>query len=156
MSPSRQGQAAVELDTMITAARVFAGITAESIAQADAGLTLPQLRVLVLASQIQPLSATDVAGALDIHLSTASRICDRLVRAHLLDRRDRENDRRHLALTLTADGKRQLDAITAHRRQVFRRVLRRMEPTRRAALAHVLGDFVEAAWEYDSPQTLLP
>lgn len=156
MSPSRQGRAASELDTMINAARVFAGITAESIAQAEAGLTLPQLRVLVLASQIEPLSASDVAGGLDIHLSTASRICDRLVRAGLLDRRDREDDRRQLALTLTDQGRRQLDAITAHRRQVFRRVLRRMEPSRRSELASALGDFVEAAWEYDSPQTLLP
>jgi hypothetical protein len=31
-----------------------------------------------------------------------------------------------------------------------------MEPSRRAELAAVLDDFVEAAWEYDSPQTLMP
>lgn len=154
MSPSSQGRGAEQLDAMVTAARVFAGITAESIAQADAGLTLPQLRVLVLASQIQPLSPSDVAGALDVHLSTASRICDRLVRAGMLDRRDREDDRRLLALTLTAYGRRQLDDITAHRRQVFRRVLRRMEPGQRTALAQALIDFVEAAWEYDAPPSL--
>lgn len=68
------------ITTMLEAARFFAKITAESIAQTDVGFTLPQLRVLVLASENEPLSSSAVAIALDIHLSNASRLCDRLVR----------------------------------------------------------------------------
>lgn len=105
--------------TMLDAARVFAGITAESIAQTDVAFALPQLRVLVLASEHEPLSASAVATALSIHLSSASRLCDRLVRAGLLDRRDRPDNRRQIELTLTASGRHQLELVEAHRRRVF-------------------------------------
>jgi len=141
---------------MIAAARVFAGITAESIAQADALLTLPQLRVLVLASRLEPLSATAVAVELDVHLSTASRICDRLVQADLLHRRDRPDDRRQLELTLTDEGRRALDSITEHRRRVFTRILRRIGREERTVLAQALDGFVEAAEEYDFQRSLVP
>jgi hypothetical protein len=40
----------IALDSLMSAARIFAGITAESIAQTGDAVTLPQLRVLVLAS----------------------------------------------------------------------------------------------------------
>ncbi len=141
---------------MITAARVFAGVTAESIAQVDAVITLPQLRVLVLASKVEPLSATAVADALDVHLSTASRICDRLVQAALMHRRDRPDDRRQLELTLTDEGRRVLDNITEHRRRVFTRILRRIDPAERTALTRALDGFIAAAHDYDSDGSLVP
>ena len=72
----RRGAASAEVEVMISAARVFAGITAESLAQAGAGISLPQLRVLVLASRSDSLNATEVAAALQVHLSTSSRLCD--------------------------------------------------------------------------------
>lgn len=155
MSPGRR-PAVEQLDTMITAARMFAGITAESIAQADASITLPQLRVLVLASRLEPMNATAVATALDIHLSTASRVCDRLVQAGLLHRRDRPDDRRQLELTLTDDGRRELAKITEHRRHVFTRILRRIDPAERAALAQALDRFIAASEEYDTARSLVP
>jgi hypothetical protein len=46
---------------MLSAARIFGAITAESIARVGEGITLPQLRVLVLASQPGQLNATGVA-----------------------------------------------------------------------------------------------
>ena len=141
---------------MITAARVFAGITAESLAQADAVISLPQLRVLVLASRSASLNATEVAAALHVHLSTSSRLCDRLVQAGLLDRRDRPEDRRQLQLQLTHEGQNLLNKITEHRRKVFTRILRRLDPADSAALAQSLGSFIEAAHEYDAGLSLVP
>jgi DNA-binding MarR family transcriptional regulator len=152
----RRGQVSAEIEVMIAAARVFAGITAESLAQADEGISLPQLRVLVLASRSESLNATEVATALQIHLSTASRLCDRLVQAGLLDRRDRPEDRRQLQLTLTDDGRALLAKITEHRRKVFTRILRRLPTTESAALAQALGGFIEAAHEYDGGRSLVP
>ncbi|GAA3629959.1 MarR family winged helix-turn-helix transcriptional regulator [Microlunatus ginsengisoli] len=130
---------------MIAAARVFAAITAESIAQAGAGVTLPQLRVLVLAADRDRLSATDVAHALAVHLSTASRICDKLVQAGYLNRRDRPEDRRQLELTVTERGTGLLAAVTDHRRAVFERILGGMGPDERAALTDALDTFVAAS-----------
>lgn len=67
------------VETVVRAALVFSAVTVESIAQAGAGITLPQLRVPVLASTSSELHNNAVAGALDVHISNASRICDRLV-----------------------------------------------------------------------------
>ncbi|HET9647583.1 MAG TPA: MarR family transcriptional regulator [Microlunatus sp.] len=144
------------VETLLTAARVFAAITAESIARAGAGITLPQLRVLVLASERQPLSAGAVADALDVHASSASRICDRLVQAGLLHRRDRPEDRRQLELTLTESGVELLAAVTEHRREVFQRILGRLEINDRAALTDALERFIGAAVEYDVRRTMVP
>jgi DNA-binding MarR family transcriptional regulator len=147
---------AQDMEAMLTAARVFAAITAEAIAQAGAGITLPQLRVLVLASRPGPLNATGVAEALDVHLSTASRICDRLVQGGLLDRRDRPEDRRQVELTLTDDGQKLLSKVTDHRQAVFGRILRRMDSDGRKSLIEGLTEFVNAAEGYDAHRSLVP
>ena len=145
-----RGSTAQSMDTLLSAARVFAAITAESIAQVEEGVTLPQMRVLVLASQPGQLNATGVAQALDIHLSSASRICDRLVQAGLLYRRDLPQDRRNVELTLTPAGERLLGSVNDHRREVFRRILRRMDSAERESLAAALSVFVGAAEEYST------
>jgi DNA-binding MarR family transcriptional regulator len=152
----RRGTLSAEIEVMIAAARVFAGITAESLAQAADGISLPQRRVLVLASRSESLNATEVASALHIHLSTSSRLCDRLVQAGLLDRRDRPEDRRQLQLTLTRAGQDLLAKITEHRRRVFTRVLRRLPAADSAALAESLDSFIAAAHEYDAGLSLVP
>jgi len=144
----QRGSTAKQMETLLNAARIFTAITAESVAQVREGVTLPQLRVLVLASQPGHLNATAVAAALDVHLSSASRICDRLVQAGLLDRRDLPEDRRHVELTLTPAGERLLATVNDHRREVFSRILRRMAAADRAALTQALSEFVSAADEY--------
>jgi DNA-binding MarR family transcriptional regulator len=152
----RRGSAAQQIETLLNAAPIFTAITAESIARVGEGVTLPQLRVLVLASQPGHLNATGVAQALDVHLSSASRICDRLVQAGLLNRRDLPEDRRHVELTLSPAGERLLASVNDHRREVFTRILRRMDPAQREALAQALSGFVEAAEEYSVRSSVSP
>ena len=151
-----RGSAAQQMETLLNAAHIFAAITAESIAQVGDGVTLPQLRVLVLASQPRHLNATGVAEALGVHLSSASRICDRLVRAGLLHRRDLPQDRRHVVLTLTPAGERLLVSVNDHRRDAFTRILRRMAAADRAALSQALSEFVAAAGEYNQTASSAP
>jgi DNA-binding MarR family transcriptional regulator len=102
------------------------------------------------------LNATGVAEALGVHLSSASRICDRLVRAGLLPRRDLPQDRRHVVLTLTPAGERLLVSVNDHRRDAFTRILRRMAATDRAALTQALSEFVAAAGEYNQTVSSAP
>lgn len=135
------------LDSLMDAARVFAGITAESVAQTGDAVTLPQLRVLVLASTRSALSNAEVADALDVHLSNASRTCDRLVQAGLLSRRASPHDRRRVELSLTANGEELLGTVTAHRRAAFSRILQQMPPEEQLALARALGAFTDHADE---------
>lgn len=147
---------AQQMETLLSAARIFGAITAEAVAKVGAGVTLPQLRVLVLASQPGRLNATGVAEALGVHLSSASRICDRLVQAGLLDRRDLPQDRRHVELTLTPAGERLLASVNEHRQEVFSRILQRMRPPEREALAAALASFVVAAAEYGARPSASP
>ena len=137
----------IALESLMSAARIFAGITAESVAQVGDAVTLPQLRVLVLASARPALNNSDVAQALDVHLSSASRTCDRLVRAGLLSRRASPADRRCVELALTPEGEDLLATITAHRRAAFGRVLTRMPPEDQLALSQALGAFTDLADE---------
>ena len=57
-TPRRRGSGAQQMETLLNAARIFTAITAESLAQVGEGVTVPQLRVLVLASQPGHLNAT--------------------------------------------------------------------------------------------------
>jgi DNA-binding MarR family transcriptional regulator len=138
----------IALDSVMRAARIFAGITAESVAQTDDAVTLPQLRVLVLASTRPALNNTEVADALDVHLSNASRTCDRLVQAGLLSRRESPTDRRRVELSLTREGEKLLAAITGHRQAAFSRILKQMPPQDQLALANALDSFTDLADEH--------
>jgi DNA-binding MarR family transcriptional regulator len=135
------------LRVLMDAARVFAGITAESVAQVGESITLPQLRVLVLASSRPGSSISAVAEALDVHLSNATRICDRLVHAGLLERRESVADRRRVEVHLTPAGAAVVEAVAAHRRTAIHRLLRTMPSDDQRVLAAALGQFVTAATE---------
>jgi DNA-binding MarR family transcriptional regulator len=87
-----------------------------------------------------------VAAALGVHPSNATRMCDRLVAAGLVDRQDDPDDRRQLRLTLTADGAELVASVMSHRRAAVRRALTQMPPSERAELAARLGAFTEAAF----------
>jgi DNA-binding MarR family transcriptional regulator len=145
-----------DVETMLSAARVFAAITAESLAQAEEDVTLPQLRVLVLTSLGGTVTPTHVAEALDVHLSSASRICERLVQAGYLDRHASPGDRRQVELALTASAQHLLAKVVSHRRQVFRRLLAGVGTEERRQLVEAMATLVEAAEEYDRRRSLLP
>ncbi|GAA1435134.1 hypothetical protein GCM10009616_31430 [Microlunatus lacustris] len=130
------------VETVVRAARVFSAVTAESIAQAGAGITLPQLRVLVLASASSDLNNNAVAEALDVHISNASRICERLVQAGLLRRRHAPSDRRQVQLDLTPEGARLVAAVADHRRTIFSQTLRAMDDEEQTRLIAALDAFI--------------
>ena len=134
-----------DVEVALRAARSFSAITAESIAQSGDSVTLPQLRVLTLAAGTTALNNRQVALTLGVHISNASRICDRLVQVGLLSRRDSPADRRQVQLTITEQGTRLLAAVTDHRRLVLSQVLDQLPTERRTALAEALSDFTFAA-----------
>jgi DNA-binding MarR family transcriptional regulator len=133
--PSRQ------VDAVLAAARGLVGVIAASFAAVEERVSLPQLRVLVLADADEPLSLAAVGALLGVHASNATRICDRLVLAGLLQRRDNPANRRQVQLTLTQDGRALLAQVMNHRRAMIEAVLAGMPATDREAVAHVLGAF---------------
>lgn len=133
------------------AAQVLVGVTAQSVSAVEDVVTLPQLRVLVLVSSRGPLNLNAVAQAMGVHPSNATRACDRLVNAGLLDRRDSASDRRNVSLDLTPAGRELVQTTVAHRRDAIAQVLQRMPESRRRALLPALRSFAAAAGEGPVP-----
>ncbi|HYB39587.1 MAG TPA: MarR family transcriptional regulator [Mycobacterium sp.] len=142
-----QRPSADEIDAVLRASRALVGIAAASIAEVDDSVTVPQLRVLVMVDTRGPLNLAAVAAGLGVNPSNASRICDRLIRAGLLDRQDSPNDRRHITLSLTDAGRRLVNKVIRHRRTAITRVLRDMDPADRELLTTALDRFATAAGE---------
>ena len=74
-------------------------------------------------------------------------ICDRLIRAGLLDRQESPDDRRNITLSLTDAGRRLVNKMMKHRRTSIIRVLRDMDPDDRELLTTALDRFAAAAGE---------
>jgi DNA-binding MarR family transcriptional regulator len=134
-----------EAAAVMRAARVFVAVVAASVAQVEDTVTLPQLRVLVIAHGEGPLTVGSVAQALGVHASNASRLCDRLVSVGFLDRTGNPVDRRQVQLTLTPAGRALVDRVMGHRRTAIDAVLLGMAPEERDTLARALQSFSEAA-----------
>lgn len=126
-------------------ARVVAGIIAASLAEVEGEVTLPQLRVLVVAADRGSMNLGDVAEVLSVHPSNATRLVDRLVQEGLLDRRDDPQNRRQLQLTLTQSGHRLVDSVLQHRKDAFRDLLSTQPARTQEALAKAMSALVDAA-----------
>lgn len=146
-SAMAERSAVAEIEAVMLAARAIVAMTARSVAELDDRVTLPQLRVLVMVASRGPLNVAAVATGLGVHSSNATRICERLVLAGLLDRADDPSDRRNLVLELTGPGRTLVEAMNAGRRTAIADVLARMPASRRQGLAPRLRAFAEAAGE---------
>jgi len=95
-----------DVESVLAASRVLVGVAAQSLADIEDIVSVPQLRALMILATHGPLHLTALAEHMGVHPSNATRACDRLVAAGLLDRRDNPADRRHLLLELTPAGQR--------------------------------------------------
>lgn len=145
-----------EVAALMRASKVVSAAIAHSLAVADAKVSLPQLRVLVMVQDSGPLNMSAVADGLGVNPSNASRTCDRLVRAGFLDRREDLDDRRNVVLTLTPAGHRLVASMLRQRRTIFRQVVERMEVAERSQLAVTLVAFSDAAQELSAEGVGLP
>ena len=134
-----------DVEAVLGGTQVLGALIAESLSTVEQLVTMPQLRVLLLAATQPPVNLTTVAHDLGVHPSNATRTCDRLVRGGLLDRRTSPVDRRHLALTLTPAGKRLVDKVMTHRRRRIVELLGRMTSEDRRELARSLRGLAAVA-----------
>lgn len=104
-----------------------------------------QLRVLTVLAWHGPMNLNRLSLQLGAIPSSASRLCDRLEAAGLLQRQVSVDSRREVIVSLSAQGRRRLDAFAATRGADFAAVLDRMSPQARAALLEGLRQFSAAA-----------
>jgi DNA-binding MarR family transcriptional regulator len=125
-------------------ARVVAGVIARSLAEVEDQVTLPQLRVLVVAFEQGSMNLGEVAEILSVHPSNATRLVDRLVQRGLLDRRDDPQNRRQLQLTLTEAGRALVTSVLQHRRLAFQQLLAAQPRKTQQAIAEAMSALTTA------------
>lgn len=140
------------IDTFLAASRALVGVSARSLAGAG-DVTLPQYRALVIIAGRGQVTVSQLADRLDIHPSTATRLCDRLVRKDLLRRAERDVDRREIALALAPAGRRLVEQVARRRRRDLLAIARRMAPDDLERAVVGLSAFAEAAGEI--PEVML-
>ncbi len=118
--------------------------------QATHRLSWPQLSALLAVERDEGINLRGLAGRLNMILSSASRLCDRLVAAGLVERVPGRSDRREIALYLTPSSRQLLEELRGLRRARLGTVLERMSPVGRAALIRGLTEFAAAVREPDA------
>ena len=134
-------------DAVLTASRVLVAVAARSLAEHESEVSLPQYRALVVLASRGPQRPVDLAQALGVDPSTATRMCDRLVRKKLIVRRRDVTDRRVVMLSLSASGRRLVERVTRRRRREIEQILGVVDPAEHANLVRALAVFAEAAGE---------
>ena len=142
-------------DAVLTASRVLVSVAARSLAGAEEEVSLAQYRVLVVLASRGPQRLADLAEALAVQPSTATRMCDRLVRKGLVRRHRASSDRREIRLALTTPGRHLVDGVTARRRAEIARLIAAVEPDERQALVGALRALADAAGEVPEPDWAL-
>lgn len=135
------------VDGLAALSRAVVGITARTLAAMDVEVTLSQYRTLVILASRAPLRTVDLAGALHVHPSTATRTCDRLVRRDLVARHHRPVDRRVAWLTLTDAGRTLVGDVMRRRTDELRRLLLAVDAGRPRTTTELIDAIVVAAGE---------
>jgi DNA-binding MarR family transcriptional regulator len=142
-----KGDVTAVTDAVLQASRVFVAVAVSSLNDVAEDVTLAQFRVLVILSTYGPQNLASLAESLDVNPSTATRLCDRLVRKRLVRRTQGTEDRRSTQLHLAAAGRRLVERVTARRRRDLAAIASRLPEDARARAIEVLGAFADAAGE---------
>jgi DNA-binding MarR family transcriptional regulator len=135
------------VDSLLALSRVFVGLAARSLAGLDEDVTLSQFRTLVVLVARGPQRIVDLAQELEVTSSTATRMCNRLVRKDLVARQERPEDRRAAWVVLTPAGRDLVGDVTRRRRAAIAQLIAELSMTRPLAFAAVLDAVVETAGE---------
>jgi DNA-binding MarR family transcriptional regulator len=150
-SPSKIPVAAVArdelVDAVLGASRALVAVAARSLANLAEDVTLAQYRVLVELAARGPQRPADLATALGVDRSTATRMCERLVRKQLVRRRRTTTDRRTVRVALTPLGRGLVDEATRRRRAEIAQILQGMAKADQRPVLTALRAFADAAGE---------
>jgi DNA-binding MarR family transcriptional regulator len=151
VAPARSRHSALDtdevVDAVLGASRALVAVAARSLATVAEDVTLAQYRVLVVLASRGPQRLADLATALAVDRSTATRMCDRLVRKGLVGRRRGADDRRVVRISLTKAGAELVSEVSGRRRAEIRRIVRRMPAESRVPVVEALQAFSQAAGE---------
>jgi len=128
------------------------GIAVRSIAAVEDEVTLVQYRALVLLAARGEQNVSDLADALGIHASTATRLCDRLVAKGFMDRVVSADSRRETTLSATPRARSVVRTVSTRRRREVTRIVAQMTRDERRQLQAAFDAFASAADEAAFPE----
>lgn len=146
----REAELDAVTDAVLLSSRALVAVASRSIAAVDESVTLPQFRALVVLDRAEAgLNVGELAYELRIQPSTATRLCDRLVRRRLARRKVNHLDRREVNMMLTAAGRDLVAEVTRRRRREIASIMAKVPAAQRMAIVDALTAFREAAGEDD-------
>ena len=135
------------VDAVLGSSRALVAVAARSLANLAEDVTLAQYRFLIELASRGPQRLADLATALGVDRSTATRMCDRLVRKRLVARRRAQDDRRTVRVSLTAAGAELVAEVSRRRRVEIATIVARMPAADRDPVVRALRAFADAAGE---------
>lgn len=138
------------IEAVIMASRAMVAIAVRSLGASHEDVTLPQYRTLVVLTYGKRRLA-DLAEALAVSPSTATRMCDRLVRKGLITRSRDEIDRREVNLEVTPAGRTLVGDVIERRRTEVRALLEGIPVEVRRQLVDSLFALAAAAGQSPEP-----
>jgi DNA-binding MarR family transcriptional regulator len=132
---------------MLASSRALVAVASRSIAAVDGTVTLPQFRALLVLERDGPRKVGVLARELRIQPSTATRLCDRVVRKGLASRDVDATNRREVIVTLSEPGRALVRDVTSRRRREIAAIMAQVPPVQWAAIIDALTAFCAAAGE---------
>lgn len=143
MATSTRAQPPADARLLMDLSRSLVAVAVRSLGAIDGAVTLPQFRALAVLEQIGPCNAGQLAAGVGLHVSSITRLCDRLVAADLLTREVRPDNRREVELRITPAGSELVHAVWAARADELATVLRGLSAEQRAGLRQALPPLLE-------------
>lgn len=132
--------AALELMT-----RALVGLTLHSLEVLGGEVSLPQFRLLLIASGLGPVASSRIAAEAMMPASSVTRLADKLVAAGLMERGTDPRSRSIRTLKVTAAGLDLVSHVVARRHELLGAVLGGMKPADQQAAARIARQFAGLA-----------
>lgn len=143
------------VDAVLAASQMMVAVAARSLDATASEVTLPQFRVLVMLSLRGAQRPGDIAADLVVEPSTATRMCDRLVRKELVSRRHSAEDRRTVVVELTAAGQELVRTVMHRRRLEFEQLAAAVPADQHEAVISALAVLIESSGARPDPDWAL-
>lgn len=105
----------------------------------DSELTIAQIKCLFVIDAIGSQKMSEIASKINITLSGATSLIDKLVKSELVKRDTDESDRRVVLIALTAKGKSVVDHHLQIRKDSFEKILNRIPKAKRHDLINAFS-----------------
>lgn len=108
------------------------------------GISMAQLHIMYTLQRGGEMTMSRLADVLNVSLSNATGLIDRLEERGFIERNRVPEDRRVVLVRVTPDGERMLQEVEALGDEILRSVLGRLPGTQLRAVAHAMSAFREA------------